>query len=385
MASADTVLKKLINVNHVAVTSHRFYDDVDGVKHLRIEARPNAWHQNDSPFCHCRRPGYDRPSKNPKVWRGLDFGGILVEIEYHTHRVNCPEHGIVTADVPWAYLGSSFTKDFDLTVAWLAEYLPRSAVSNYMRIDWETVGHCISRSLNDLEPERSRRLDGLVNIGIDETSYRKGHKYITVIVNHDKNEVVWVTDGHGKGVLEQFYKSLTPEQLSSIKVVTGDGARWITDCVNKFTPDCERCIDPFHVVESAMDALDEVRKDRWRKAYEEANQLAKKNPQKRGRPKSNDRVAAAIKTARDKALEIKDSAYSLVKAPEHLTDRQQVRLDLIQARDPQLFRAYSLKESLRLLLKIQDESYGSVYDRTCIFRGGRAGLRHLSGRQSGKT
>ena len=104
-----------------------------------------------------------------------------------------------------------------------------------------------------------------------------------------------------------------------------------------------------------------------------------------GRPKSNDRVAAAIKTARDKALEIKDSAYSLVKAPEHLTDRQQVRLDLIQARDPQLFRAYSLKESLRLLLKIQDESYGSVYDRTCIFRGGRAGLRHLSGRQSGKT
>lgn len=282
MASADTVLKKLINVNHVAVTSHRFYDDVDGVKHLRIEARPNAWHQNDSPFCHCRRPGYDRPSKNPKVWRGLDFGGILVEIEYHTHRVNCPEHGIVTADVPWAYPGSSFTKDFDLTVAWLAEYLPRSAVSNYMRIDWETVGHCISRSLNDLEPERSRRLDGLVNIGIDETSYRKGHKYITVIVNHDKNEVVWVTDGHGKGVLEQFYKSLTPEQLSSIKVVTGDGARWITDCVNKFTPDCERCIDPFHVVEWAMDALDEVRKDRWRKAYEEANQLAKKNPQKRG-------------------------------------------------------------------------------------------------------
>lgn len=73
-----------------------------------------------------------------------------------------------------------------------------------------------------------------------------------------------------------------------------------------------------------------------------------------GCPKSADRVAAAIKAARDKASEIKDSAYSLGKAPEHLTDRQQVRLDLIQAKDPQLFRAYSLKESLRLLLKIQD-------------------------------
>ena len=93
-----------------------------------------------------------------------------------------------------------------------------------------------------------------VHIGIDETSYRKGHKYITVVVNHDTNTVVWVADGHGKSVLEQFYKSLTDEQLASIKVVTGDGARWITDCVNEFNPDCERCVDPFHVVEWAMDA-----------------------------------------------------------------------------------------------------------------------------------
>ena len=354
MASADTLLKKALNVNGMVIESHRFYDDDHGVKHLRMTARPNAWHLNDCPFCHRRLPGYDAPAKNLKVWRALDFGGILVEIEYRTHRVKCPEHGVVTADVPWAYPGSCFTRDFDLTVAWLAKYLPRSAVSSYMRIDWETVGKCISRSLNDLEPERSRRLNGLVNIGIDETSYRKGHKYITVIVNHDTNEVVWVADGHGKSVLEQFYKNLTPEQLSSIKVVTGDGARWITDCVNEFTPDCERCVDPFHVVEWAMDALDEVRKERWRKAYEEANRLAKENPQKRGRPRSNDRVAAAIKAAKDKASEIKDSAYSLGKAPEHLTDRQQIRLNLIQAKDPQLFRAYSLKESLRLLLKIQD-------------------------------
>ena len=58
-----------------------------------------------------------------------------------------------------------------------------------MRVDWETVGRCVNRALHDLEPERSRRLDGLVNIGIDETSYKKGHKYITVIVNQDTNTV----------------------------------------------------------------------------------------------------------------------------------------------------------------------------------------------------
>ena len=91
--------------------------------------------------------------------------------------------------------------------------------------------------------------------------------------------MVWVADGHGRSVLEQFYKALTDEQLASIKVVTGDGARWITDCVNEFTPDCERCVDPFHVVEWAMEALDEIRRDRWRAAYEKAKQLAAENPQ----------------------------------------------------------------------------------------------------------
>ena len=354
MASANTLCKKLLNVKNTVVESHDFYSDKDGVVHLRIKARPSAWHRDDCPFCGRRCPGYDRPVKNRKVWRGLDFGGILVEIEADTHRIHCPEHGVVTAAVPWAYPGSSFTRDFDLTVTWLVEYMSRSAVANYMRIDWQTVGSCISRSLHDLEPEREKRLDGLVNIGIDETSYRKGHKYITVVVNHDTNTVVWVGNGHGKSVLEQFYKALTDEQLASIKVVTGDGARWITECVNKFTPDCERCVDPFHVIEWAMEALDAVRKERWHAAHEKAMKLVNDHPQKRGKPRADDRNAAMGHDARKAASEIRGAAYSLGKAPEHLTENQKIRLNMIQANDPQLFRAYRLKESLRLLLKSTD-------------------------------
>ena len=112
-------------------------------------------------------------------------------------------------------------------------------------MDCETVCRCVNRALHDLEPERSRRLDGLVNIGIDETSYKKGHKYITVIVNHDTNTVVWASEDHGKSVLEKFYKQLTPEQLSSIRVVTGDGAKWITECVNEYTPAVPVVLIPF--------------------------------------------------------------------------------------------------------------------------------------------
>ena len=354
MASVNTLCKSVLNVKNTVIENCNLYSDENGVKHICIKARPNKWHENDCPFCHKSCPVYDQHSSRPTKWRGLDWGGVLVEVEYQTHRIICPEHGVYVAEVPWAYPGSRFTKDFDLTVAWFASYLPRSTTSYFMRVDWETVGRCVNRALHDLEPERSRRLDGLVNIGIDETSYKKGHKYITVIVNHDTNTVVWASEGHGKSVLEKFYKQLTPEQLSSIKVVTGDGAKWITECVNEYTPECARCVDSFHVVEWAMTALDEVRKDIWHDAYSEYKQVKKDNPRGKGRPKKDDPEHAAVKAAKAKADEIKGSAYALGKAPEHLTEKQQLRVNLIASQNPRLYRAYLLKEQLRLLLKLTD-------------------------------
>ena len=354
MVSANTLCKKLLNVKHAVVEDAKFYTDNDGVSHIRIHARPNIWHTDDCPYCHKRCRRYDKKNPQPRTWRALDWGATLVEITYDTHRIECPEHGVLVADVPWAYPGSGFTKDFDLTVGWLAIYLPRSVVSEYMRIDWETVGRCVNRTLNDIEPERSRRLNGLVNIGIDETAYKKGHKYITVIVNHDTNTVVWASEGHGKAVLESFYRQLSKEQLASIKVVTGDGARWITDCVNEFTPDCERCVDPFHVVQWAMDALDEVRREVWNDAYDEVKRLKKEHPRKPGRPKDDDPVAEEIRKATARADEIKNSAYALGKAPEHLTEKQELRVQMIATNNNRLYRAYRMKEMLRLLLKTKD-------------------------------
>lgn len=354
MVSTNTLCKKLLNVKSAVIEGANFYTDEEGVNHIRIHARPNVWHEDDCPFCHKRCRRYDKKNPHPRIWRGLDWGGTLVEISYDTHRIECPEHGVLVADVPWAYPGSGFTKDFDLTVGWLATYLPRSTVSEYMRIDWETVGRCVHRTMNDIEPEISRRLDGLVNIGIDETSYKKGHKYITIVVNHDTNTVVWAAQGHGKSVLTQFYRQLTPEQLSSIRVVTGDGAKWITECVNAFTPGCERCVDPFHVVEWAMEALDEVRREAWREAYDEALQLAKEHHGKKGRPSADDVEASMVKDARAKANEIKNSAYALGKAPEHLTENQQAKVEMIAKNNNRLYRAYCMKEMLRLLLKMKD-------------------------------
>lgn len=101
-----------------------------------------------------------------------------------------------------------------------------------------------------------------------------------------------------------------------------------------------------------MTALDEVRKDIWHDAYSEYKQVKKDNPCSKGRPKKDDPELAIVKAAKAKADEIKSSAYALGKAPEHLTEKQQLRVSLISSQNPRLYRAYLLKEQLRLLLKL---------------------------------
>ena len=83
MTSSNTLLKKIIGVKDVVVTDAEIYSDHDGVTHLTIDACPNSWNQNKCPFCGRKKlPGYDRPSQSLRVWRGLDLGGVMVDISY---------------------------------------------------------------------------------------------------------------------------------------------------------------------------------------------------------------------------------------------------------------------------------------------------------------
>lgn len=118
-----------------------------------------------------------------------------------------------------------------------------------MRIDWHTVGGICARVEASLEGAAGRgRLDGLRRIGVDETSYKKGHKYMTVVAGHDSGRVVWAAKGHGKAQLDAFFDLLDDGQRSSIEVVTADGARWIADVVAARLPGAVLAVDPFHAV-----------------------------------------------------------------------------------------------------------------------------------------
>jgi transposase len=97
---------------------------------------------------------------------------------------------VVVAQVPWARHGAGHTRVFDDQVAWLAVACSKSAVCQLMRLAWRTVGAIVARVLADVDRVVDR-LDGLRRIGIDEISYKKGHKYLTIVIDHDTGRLVW--------------------------------------------------------------------------------------------------------------------------------------------------------------------------------------------------
>ena len=117
------------------------------------------------------------------------------------------------------------------------------------RVAWHGVGGVCRRVYAELEAARgASRFDGVRRIGIDETSYKKGHKYVTVVVDHDRGCLIWAHEGTGKDVLNLFLDELTREQRRAIEVVTADGARRIGQLVKRRCPNARWVMDPFHAV-----------------------------------------------------------------------------------------------------------------------------------------
>jgi len=181
-------------------------------------------------------------SFNRRRWRSLDFGSHHVYIEASAPRVECAGHGVLVAQVPWAAHKSDYTHDFEIAVKWLALHATAKDVAKYFRIKWHTVGAIAKRVQKSFEKEETSRFDGLEAIGIEETSYKKGHKYMTVAVNHSTGALIWAHKGHCKAVLTEFFEMLTPEQRRGIRLVPADGARWVTGCVVFFINYIEKSV-----------------------------------------------------------------------------------------------------------------------------------------------
>jgi transposase len=316
------VWKRLLGVEHTVVEEVVFDEEADAVVAM---VRPTRSRRRRCAVCQRRCSGYDQ-GEGRRRWRGLDLGVVRVFLEADAPRVRCPAHGVVVAAVPWARHGAWFTRAFEDTAAWLAVHTSRVAVAELLRVAWRTVGRMVTRVAQEAG-QGVDRLEGLRRIGIDEISHRKGHRYLTVVVDHDTGRLVWAAPGHDEATLHRFFDALGEHRSGQLSLVSADAADWIANAVAARCPQAVLCLDPFHVVRWATDALDEVRRQTWNAA------------RRGGQP--------AL------ARELKGARFALWKNPEHLTVRQRGTLARVADVNQHLYKAYLLKEELRLVFKLK--------------------------------
>jgi transposase len=311
-----------LGVEHTVVEQVVFDEDADAVVAM---VRPTRSRRRRCAVCQRRCAGYDQ-GEGRRRWRGLDLGVVRVFLEADASRVRCPAHGVVVAAVPWARHGAGFTRGFEDTAAWLAVHTSKVAVAELLRVAWRTVGRVVARVAEEAG-QGVDRLAGLRRIGIDEISHRKGHRYLTVVVDHDSGRLVWAAPGHDEQTLERFFDALGEDRARQLTHVSADAAVWIANTVARRCPAVVLCLDPFHIVRWATDALDEVRRQTWNAARRD------------GQP--------AL------ARELKGARFALWKNPEHLTVRQRGKLARVAEVNQHLYKAYLLKEELRLVFKLK--------------------------------
>jgi transposase len=197
---ATTLLRRLLDLRGVTVRGFSMQDgrlDVDvALTRRRLEC----------PLCDYTTPFRYDTRRAPSSWRHLDFGASVVVVWADLRRLRCPQHGVVVEEVPFARHRSGFTRDFEVLTAFLATKTDKTTIARFLRIDWDTVGRICERVVaTDMDHDR---LDGLVNIGVDEVSWKKHHNYLTLVTNHATAKVVWGKAGKDTATLNAFFDDL---------------------------------------------------------------------------------------------------------------------------------------------------------------------------------
>lgn len=304
------------------------------VEDVRVEAqtivvsvRPRSREKQRCGVCgrRCRREDH---GEGRRRWRALDLGTTFAYLEADAPRVYCTAHRVVVAAVPWARHDSRFTIAFEDQCCWLAVNTSKKAVAALMRVTWRTVGGICERVADEALAGRDV-FAGLRRIGIDDFSYRKGQRYLTVVVDHDSGRLVWAAAGRDRKTLEQFFDLLGKDRCEQLELVSCDMAESIATAIAERCPNAIRCVDPFHVVQLATDALDEIRREVW-----------------------NDARRAGHSTL---AKDLKGARFALWKNPQNLTERQQLKLAQIQQTNKPLYRAYLISQQLREIYRVSHE------------------------------
>ena len=257
----------------------------------------------------------------PKMWRHLNFFQYKCYIHFRTPSTKCGKCGVRLYVPAWGRTRSGFTVLFEAFVLTLAKEMPVSKIAELVdehdTLIWRIVKAHIKKAYSEKD------MSDVTKVGIDETSSKKGHKYISVFVDMDAREVVFATQGKDAQTISRFSEELLNHGGNSDKIteVSMDMSPAFISGVGKHIKNASITFDKFHVIQQLNKAIDEIRRNEQ-----------KINPC------------------------LKGSRYIWLKNPSKLTFRQQTDLKTLSKENRKLAKAYQMK------LTFQD-IYRHIYDK----------------------
>jgi len=266
----------------------------------------------------CRKECMVYDHLRERVWRDLDSIEFMTFIHASPPRISCPEHGIIEAFMPWTEKRSRFTVRFETRSIRMLQNIDIYNFTDIMKLSWKQAWNILDRAV---KRGRERKRGHSTIIGIDEKSYRKGHKYITLVYDMTNNGVEYISYDRKKKSLDEYYNTLSNEQLSSITAVSMDMWDPFMSSTMEHVPDAGRKIvfDRFHVMKHVNEAVDTTRKKENRQILKNGN------------------------------TDLKGTRYIWLYASENLPDKYREKYEELKKSDLMTGKAYPMKENIREL------------------------------------
>lgn len=298
------------------VRSVEFKVGEDGKKelHLELDFPPGSTFRNK------RGESCKAHDTSNHTWRHLNFFEHRCYLHARVPRVKSADGQVETVTAPWASSNNGFTLLFEAFVLALIESeMPVSNVAalvgEYDQRIWGVFHRHVSRARAQTD------YSGITEIGIDETSSRKGHNYITLAVDLTQCRVIEVVKGKDEQTVAEIADFLDKNGSPSkaVEHVSIDmSPAFIAGC-GKHLPNAAITFDHFHVTKAVSKAMDDLRK-----------------------------------AEQQECKELKGQKYNFLRNPETLSERKKAALQQAITLYPKIGEGYRFKELLREFWKFND-------------------------------
>ncbi|MBA3601138.1 MAG: ISL3 family transposase [Acidobacteria bacterium] len=254
----------------------------------------------------------------PRRWRHLDIMQYKTFINASLPRVKTSEGKVKTLFPPWADKNERHSYLFEIAVIeMLQATMNQTQTRKLMRCSFDVVNRILHKATERGMERRKDEKGTITRVGIDEKSFRKGHRYASILSDTEGGRILEVEEHRTKkaaGALLE--KGLTDEQRREVEEISMDMWEWFRVAAEEKIPEAEIVHDKFHLIKYLNEAIDKVRR-REVKEHEE----------------------------------LKESRYALLKNEENLTEKQKIKFEEIRAANFEVSRAWEARENFKEIFK----------------------------------